>query len=224
MLASNISLKPSKTSWWARAMRLRSLRWLNVLTISAPNKKPAPRGDRPQPSISSGSDHSRSHMAPSCGTSCLRSSSRILSTVSMSGLRPPCTQSTAPAGLPTEPPLEPDAPDPGGPVRAGADTPLGRLGPGACALLPPAAPAALADDEPVLPCRRRGKRLMMSPSLLHTSISTSPSMYSCCGIESVAGLSVLEAPSTIAPKARLSNTSQQYRHTLALPYFRRHSS
>lgn len=34
---------------------------------------PAPRGLSPQPSISSGSDHSRSHMAPSCGTSCLRS-------------------------------------------------------------------------------------------------------------------------------------------------------
>ena len=35
-------------------------------------------------------------MAPSWGTSCLRSMSRILSTVSMRGLRPPWTQRTAP--------------------------------------------------------------------------------------------------------------------------------
>ncbi len=35
-------------------------------------------------------------MAPSWGTSCLRSIKRILSTVSMSGLKPPWTQRTAP--------------------------------------------------------------------------------------------------------------------------------
>ena len=35
-------------------------------------------------------------MAPSWGTSCLRSMSRILSTVSMRGERPPWTQRTAP--------------------------------------------------------------------------------------------------------------------------------
>jgi hypothetical protein len=40
---------------------------------------PAPRGLNPQPSMSSGSLHSRSHMAPSWGTSCLRSMVRICS-------------------------------------------------------------------------------------------------------------------------------------------------
>lgn len=43
-MLSNISLKPSMTNWWARAMRERSLLWLNCLTISPPNRYPAPRG------------------------------------------------------------------------------------------------------------------------------------------------------------------------------------
>ncbi|KAL1847677.1 hypothetical protein VTK73DRAFT_10296 [Phialemonium thermophilum] len=168
MLASNISLNPSMTSWCARAIRLRSLRWLNTFTMSPPKRKPAPRGERPQPSISSGSDHRRSHMAPSCGTSCLRSSRRILSTVSISGLSPPCTQSTAPAGLPTEPPLDPDAPDPGGPVLAAPASPL--------LALPEAAPLGLSlDRSPPSLCR--GKREMIVPLALQTSISTSSSMY-----------------------------------------------
>src|SRR5271163_1914017 len=126
MLVSNISLNPSMTSWCARAIKDRSLAWLKTLTISAPNRKPAPRGDRPHPSISSGSDQRRSHIAPSWGTSCLRSNSRILSTVSISGERPPCTQSTAPLELPVVPLLYPDAPVPGAPVLDG-DPPF-RLG------------------------------------------------------------------------------------------------
>ena len=89
--------------------------------MSAPKRKPAPRGERPQPSISSGSDHKRSHIAPSCGTSCLRSRRRILSTVSIRGERPPWTQRTAPPGLELVPPLKLDAPVPGAPVREGAE-------------------------------------------------------------------------------------------------------
>src|ERR1700743_1554316 len=84
--------------------------------MSAPNRNPAPRGDKPQPSISSGSDQRRSHIAPSCGTSCLRSKIRILSTVSIRGDSPPWTQSTAPLVFPGVPVLHPDAPEPGAPV------------------------------------------------------------------------------------------------------------
>ena len=42
--------------------------------------------------MSSGSDHIKSHMAPSCGTSCLRSITRIWSSELIDGERPPCTQ------------------------------------------------------------------------------------------------------------------------------------
>lgn len=42
--------------------------------------------------IPSGSDHSRSHIAPSWGTSCFRSIERIWSRVVMEGERPPWTQ------------------------------------------------------------------------------------------------------------------------------------
>ena len=90
----NIHLYPSITSWWARQMRLAKTHGqtqkvsmcsegqqhtaalylslfmvLNFSQTSSPNKYPAPRGDKPQPSISSGSDHIKSHMGPSCGTS-----------------------------------------------------------------------------------------------------------------------------------------------------------
>lgn len=41
---------------------------------------------------SSGSDHTKSHMGPSCGTSCTRSKSRAWSRVSIDGERPPCKQ------------------------------------------------------------------------------------------------------------------------------------
>ena len=37
----------------------------NFSVTSPPNKYPAPRGDNPHPNISSGSDHSKSHIAPS---------------------------------------------------------------------------------------------------------------------------------------------------------------
>lgn len=39
-------------------------------TCCAVPRSPAPRGEMPQPQRSSGSDHSRSHIGPSCGTSC----------------------------------------------------------------------------------------------------------------------------------------------------------
>ena len=55
-------------------------------------------------------------MAPSWGTSCLRSKRRILSTVSMRGERPPWTQRTAPPLLEREPLLELEAEVPDGPV------------------------------------------------------------------------------------------------------------
>ena len=57
-----------------------------------------PRGDRPHPSTSSsGSDHIRSHIGPSCGTSCFLSSARIASRVGTAGLSPPCPANTRPA-------------------------------------------------------------------------------------------------------------------------------
>lgn len=42
--------------------------------------------------IPSGSDHSRSHIGPSCGTSCFLSMVRIWSSVWIEGDKPPCTQ------------------------------------------------------------------------------------------------------------------------------------
>ena len=54
-------------------------------------------------------------MAPSWGTSCFLSSRRILLTVSTSGDRPPCTQSTAPPGEAVEEDGRDDADVPGGP-------------------------------------------------------------------------------------------------------------
>ncbi|KAH9420185.1 hypothetical protein DERP_011519 [Dermatophagoides pteronyssinus] len=48
-----------------------------ILDMEEVNKKPAPRGEIPQPPRSSGSDHNRSHIGPSCGTSCKRSKARI---------------------------------------------------------------------------------------------------------------------------------------------------
>src|ERR1700709_1829529 len=92
--------------------------------MSCPNKKPAPRGDNPHPSISSGSLHRRSHMAPSVGTSCLRSSNLILSMVSTRGESPPCTQNTAPDSV-DELWDEFEAPDPGGPVLRGVGGEVG---------------------------------------------------------------------------------------------------
>ena len=47
--------------WWALQIISMLLVSLKVCTTSTKNKKPAPCGDKPQPSISSGSDQSRSH-------------------------------------------------------------------------------------------------------------------------------------------------------------------
>lgn len=96
---------PNRSSaWWGELTILRVVAILQLISVNAtfsctepqqvvhPNSRhhqihakftqynseaPAPRGLSPQPSISSGSDHSRSHMAPSWGTSCLRSMLRI---------------------------------------------------------------------------------------------------------------------------------------------------
>jgi hypothetical protein len=112
-------LYPSITNWWARATSLRLLVWLNcsdmswkwkphrwgqdwrkIMAISRrygvsstwPKVYPAPRGDMPQPHLSSGSDHRRSHIGPSWGTSWTRSKLRTLSRFSMDGDKPPWRQ------------------------------------------------------------------------------------------------------------------------------------
>ena len=45
-------------------MSVRLLLWLKFSEMSWPNVYPAPRGEIPQPPLSSGSDHSRSHIGP----------------------------------------------------------------------------------------------------------------------------------------------------------------
>lgn len=72
-LCRTYQLYPSMTSWWARATMLRPFRSLKAADTSAPNVYPAPRGEMPHPDRSSGSLHSKSHIGPSCGTSCTRS-------------------------------------------------------------------------------------------------------------------------------------------------------
>lgn len=65
---------------WARAARcscqLARLLWNHggprTGSGAVPGPAPAPRGEMPQPQRSSGSLHSRSHMGPSCGTSCVK--------------------------------------------------------------------------------------------------------------------------------------------------------
>lgn len=64
-------------------------------------------------------------MAPSWGTSCLRSSRRILSTESTRGERPPCTQRMAPVELLREPEEEDVADVPAGPVLEGVGGAMG---------------------------------------------------------------------------------------------------
>ena len=66
---------------------------IDIQNFSAVNNI-IPLGLRPHPCISSGSDQSRSHMAPSCGTSCFRSIVRIWSRVFIDGDNPPWTQNT----------------------------------------------------------------------------------------------------------------------------------
>lgn len=60
--------------------------------VTWPKVYPAPRGETPQPHLSSGSDHNRSHIGPSWGTSWKRSKFLILSRVSIVGESPPCKQ------------------------------------------------------------------------------------------------------------------------------------
>lgn len=70
---------------------MRLLVWLNYSEISFPNKYPAPLGEIPHPEVMlSGSDQSKSHIGPSCGTSYILSSYLILSSVSRDGDNPPC--------------------------------------------------------------------------------------------------------------------------------------
>lgn len=67
-------------------------RFIHGELITWPKVYPAPLGEIPQPQRSSGSDHRRSHMGPSWGTSCTRSKLRMLSRVSMDGDNPPWRQ------------------------------------------------------------------------------------------------------------------------------------
>ena len=82
---------PSCTSWCALRSRSSPFAWLNCSEMSWPNGTTRGRVETAEPHRSSGSDHSKSHMGPSCGTSRARCSSRTWSSVSRLGLRPPCT-------------------------------------------------------------------------------------------------------------------------------------
>ena len=79
-------------SWWARAIIFRLFVWLNCSAMSWPKVYPAPRGFIPHPALSSGSDHSKSHIGPSCGTYWNLLRALMLSRVSMLGDSPPCRQ------------------------------------------------------------------------------------------------------------------------------------
>ncbi len=86
------SFLTSIISWCARAIIFRLLMWLKDSAMSWPKVYPAPLGFMPQPDLSSGSDHKRSHMGPSCGTSWILLSDLMLSRVSIDGERPPWRQ------------------------------------------------------------------------------------------------------------------------------------
>jgi hypothetical protein len=60
--------------------------------MSPPKRYPAPLGLILHELISSGSDHIKSHIAPSCGTSYFLSITLISSRVDIDGERPPWTQ------------------------------------------------------------------------------------------------------------------------------------
>jgi len=71
---------------------------LNYSETSLPNRYPAPLGEIPQAEvILSGSDHSKSHIGPSCGTSYVLSKCLILSKVSKLGESPPCNENIFPS-------------------------------------------------------------------------------------------------------------------------------
>lgn len=73
-----------------------------AIVFTWPKVYPAPLGDIPQPQRSSGSDHKRSHMGPSWGTSWTRSKLRMLSRVSMDGDNPPWRQNISDSTFKTE--------------------------------------------------------------------------------------------------------------------------
>lgn len=129
-------------------------------------------------------------MAPSWGTSCLRSRRRILSIESMRGLRPPWTQRTEPEGLEEEPLLEDVAPVPAGPVRVW----------GLCGLEEGMESLFSID------ALAREKRLMIWLLALRISISTSSrsrGRLADSGVNSAwTSSSCVAAPVTRAPKAR----------------------
>ena len=62
---------------------------LNCSTQLYPNKNPAPLGDMTHPSISSGSDHIRSHIDPAFGIYCFLSIERTSSIFGIEGDKPP---------------------------------------------------------------------------------------------------------------------------------------
>lgn len=66
-------------------------------TSSIKSHVPAPRGDSPQPTRSSGSDQTKSDIGPSWGTSWKRSKARASSSVWILGDRPPWRQKILPA-------------------------------------------------------------------------------------------------------------------------------
>jgi len=72
--------------------KFNNVEYENKAMFTWPKVYPAPRGEIPQPHLSSGSDHNKSHMGPSWGTSWTRSKFRMLSRVSIEGESPPCKQ------------------------------------------------------------------------------------------------------------------------------------
>jgi len=92
-LPSWVSTYPSIYNWWALAILVKLFVWLNYSDISFPNKYPAPLGEIPHPLvILSGSDHKRSQIGPSWGTSYFLSNLLISSILSKEGERPPCKE------------------------------------------------------------------------------------------------------------------------------------
>lgn len=86
----------------AKVLNLTRIDSLKASDISCPNVYPAPRGLIPQPHLSSGSDHNKSHMGPSCGTSWILSIDLIWSSVSIDGDNPPCRQKILPSAHPSK--------------------------------------------------------------------------------------------------------------------------
>jgi len=81
------------TNWWALAIYFNLFWWRNLSVMSAPHVQPAPLGLTPHPALaSSGSLQSKSHIAPSCGTSWNLFNYLIYSTDSIAGESPPCEQ------------------------------------------------------------------------------------------------------------------------------------